>query len=615
MHVQISCEECGRRYKIAESTVRGKRIVTRCKCGARVVVEDPARAGKSSSTTGSIHRKDRWFVNITSAEPLPMSLESLVRAFEVGRIDTETLVWRRGMVDWALLREVKELSLLLLGDQTGRKLHTLPPPTVGGSQPPPPPTGTAPGADAEGAPAPKARPVNLRLEERNDTRTGLGVVSPPPAENTSARPTETTSGGRYQQSPPSRNTREFGRLAAELEESGPATEPLGVGHIARASQELAQGRQVASDSPSSFEVPRNLAEPAKSAQTPISMSSSSPRSHKAVSGGPLAGVKTRHYLLLAAVVGSISAVMIVASLPSSNTLAARNSRTSRTPEAAPSIARHNSSATSSSPTAARIKATPQLALPSAALHTPTVAPVPNRLQGGALNPGASADVAAVPSTSGAVGAPQSQRTVLAPRSKQQPSSQVRHAVATRTRSTVIPSAGRSAPVPPTVRTSTQEVLQQASATPSGRIARSKVPTGTPAQTGTMSKVVAQVEDATGQTAVTLTVSKVAGSTPPKAVEEVPDTAAKPAVRTFERELALAQAASAALKAALCGGVPAAGRVRIVVEPWGTVGRVRHLNQAFVGTKTGICVMQAFQKVRVPAFDGSAQTVESSFSIH
>ena len=122
--MRVTCERCLRRYDVPDATVKGRKIRARCKCGARVVVQDEERAARSSSggsqTTGSIQRPVRWFVDITSWEPIAMDLRQLVRAFDGGRIDADTLVWRKGMPDWRRLRDVAELAERLMGADAGK---------------------------------------------------------------------------------------------------------------------------------------------------------------------------------------------------------------------------------------------------------------------------------------------------------------------------------------------------------------------------------------------------------------------------------------------------------------------------------------------------------------
>src|SRR5688500_15982529 len=141
--MRVTCERCLRRYDVPDATVKGRKIRARCKCGARVVVQDEERAATSvapdSNTTGAIQRPARWFVDITSWEPIAMDLRQLIRAFDAGRIDADTLVWRKGMPDWRRLRDVSELADRLIGADAARKSATPESPTEGaasGSEPP-----------------------------------------------------------------------------------------------------------------------------------------------------------------------------------------------------------------------------------------------------------------------------------------------------------------------------------------------------------------------------------------------------------------------------------------------------------------------------------------------
>ena len=74
---------------------------------------------------------------------------------------------------------------------------------------------------------------------------------------------------------------------------------------------------------------------------------------------------------------------------------------------------------------------------------------------------------------------------------------------------------------------------------------------------------------------------------------------------------------AAWKASTCdqmGPTRGSGRVNVLIEPWGRVVRVTHLNQAFEGTPVGLCVVQAFQQLQVPPFDGDSKSLTGSFVI-
>jgi hypothetical protein len=142
--MRVTCERCLRRYDVPDATVKGRKIRARCKCGARVVVQDEERAAQSvaagSQTTGSIQRPVRWFVDITSWEPIAMDLRQLVRAFDAGRIDADTLVWRKGMPDWRRLRDVPDLADRLIGPEDAKQDTASDASSEGrgsGSEPPP----------------------------------------------------------------------------------------------------------------------------------------------------------------------------------------------------------------------------------------------------------------------------------------------------------------------------------------------------------------------------------------------------------------------------------------------------------------------------------------------
>jgi hypothetical protein len=106
---------------------------------------------------------------------------------------------------------------------------------------------------------------------------------------------------------------------------------------------------------------------------------------------------------------------------------------------------------------------------------------------------------------------------------------------------------------------------------------------------------------------------------PKPVEPpvVPPSNVPEEARAFANEQAQQQLAAAANEASRCaslGTTRGSGKVNVSIATWGRVVRVTHLNQAFVGTPVGVCVMEAFQKVQVPPFDGATQTVTGSFVI-
>jgi hypothetical protein len=86
---------------------------------------------------------------------------------------------------------------------------------------------------------------------------------------------------------------------------------------------------------------------------------------------------------------------------------------------------------------------------------------------------------------------------------------------------------------------------------------------------------------------------------------------------FDASGATAQLEAAGANAGKCGTAGptrGSGRVTVWIEPWGRVGMVLHQNQDFVGTRVGLCVMQAFQSVVVPPFDGERRSITGSFAV-
>jgi hypothetical protein len=108
--------------------------------------------------------------------------------------------------------------------------------------------------------------------------------------------------------------------------------------------------------------------------------------------------------------------------------------------------------------------------------------------------------------------------------------------------------------------------------------------------------------------------------PAAAPAAAPEPAPAPVARQprpFDEALATHQFEAAVAKAAACaqqGTTRGRGRVKVAIEPWGRVGRVTHLNQDFVGTPVGSCVVQAFQEMRLPPFDGNARSISGEFVV-
>lgn len=626
--MRVTCERCLRRYDVPDATVKGRKIRARCKCGARVVVQDEERAAKSSAsghTTGSIQRPVRWFVDITSWEPIAMDLRQLVRAFDAGRIDAETLVWRKGMPDWRRLREVPELSDRLIGADGAAPAPPSDAPVpaqqglASGSEPPPrqsersrtpqanysvkPPAAAPPGlaatsvqerakqsaAKAEdsrhdrprpagsGSEQSKAassmnlassrtkpgEPVTLAPQQRTITQTGL--AAPMEAARASATPirSASTEGEAGRQRPSSPNNAAQGHGAQSAASQSTAAQraqsrnPTPAGGQRRTSSD-----ETPAQKPSSISVPPGT----------LLSSTNKPRNHRRIAAGALL------------VAGVILVQRWVVSGPAEVGQAAVGAPAVQEPPRSVEQ-RIEKPGTPSEET----NAAPTLADPA-----PVAAP--------SVESAAPAAPARAVESAPAKAAPNAPASLSARPSEAPPTAAMRPVPEP-------PAENRATPAKPTVPAPVQP-----------KVAAPVVATSPPPPASAAAS--AQPSEPT----VAEAPSPVAPST---ATPEAPSTSAPPAVEApaapsvaapatvFDAAAAEVQMRVAAQKASTCGELgPTRGRgqVAVQIEKWGRVVRVTHLNQSFVGTPVGLCVMQAFQQVRVPAFEGTAQTLTSAFAV-
>lgn len=638
--MRVTCERCLRRYDVPDATVKGRKIRARCKCGARVVVQDEERAAQSVAsgghTTGAIQRPVRWFVDITSWEPIAMDLRQLVRAFDTGRIDADTLVWRKGMPDWRRLREVEELAERLMGAELrkGSSTSSAPPgddATAGSTPPhvdvppeprgehavaagrssaPPPPERVSPGANAGGragaeqtgtlpnaatlasrSSTPPAVATNdggarrqsrpefaaPRYEPRTITQTGLPVPpefaarrsAPPPAEARSPAASEERADTARAGTPPAAASGAGGRPRNQTPAGG-------------------QRRPAASDEtpaqkPSSISVP------------PGTISQPPPRTRTwrvlAVAAVALGGLALQHF-----VAGSSGSVSGRREEPGGD------SRGGEPPLEA--------QARGPAPGAPVVPAAP-VAPPSA--PAPIVAPPPERASSEVLT-------AAPP--------------VVAPAAQEEPAAVVASPAPAPTLSAPpVPKLEKPAPRPPAASPIAQRapapLAPQAAAQPAAPAAEAATaedefgiggdvsPTAPqPGQARVASPAPAAPASEAGA-AEPAPQAPVAPSAPPAAAPQPPQANTPPAPRAFDAELARQQMGIAAWKASTCrqlGPARGAGDVSVLIESWGRVVRVTHENPAFVDNAVGLCVMQAYQQIQLPPFDGGARSLKGSFVV-
>ena len=112
--MKIACDSCGAKYTIADEKVAGKTVKIRCKkCGATMVIDGhaaPAAAAQSSiAPSAAIEAVGGWMLHTGEGDQETLSVEQIVERYRDGRLDGSAYVWRDGMTDWKLLRDVSEL--------------------------------------------------------------------------------------------------------------------------------------------------------------------------------------------------------------------------------------------------------------------------------------------------------------------------------------------------------------------------------------------------------------------------------------------------------------------------------------------------------------------------
>jgi hypothetical protein len=675
--MRVTCERCLRRYDVPDATVKGRKIRARCKCGARVVVQDEERAAKSlaagSQTTGSIQRPVRWFVDITSWEPIAMDLRQLVRAFDAGRIDADTLVWRKGMPDWRRLRDVSELAERLVGGEGVAKLGSEAlPADVGSSSSEPPPRqaerSRTPPASYMAAPAIGGSGHGASSHGASGA-TAPRISSPPPPSDDAGRDRsslaargENTEGNnhagpRSAPRPPSRRGR--GKTP-----SRPNAAPLALSRTVT---------QTGLESPAEVVARNSTPPPAALGISSASLSGSSLSggglsANGAFSGGTLPGAPAPGI-----------AAPIVANLPAND----ETGRTSAAPVASASGSRARDTRNPTPPGGVRRQSNSD-ETPAQKPSSVSVPPPPgiltsarSRPRGRRLLAMAAVVFGAVilikqlsSSTDGSAGTAQQVDSVSDPTqvekalvpepkaagapsvvesaAKLSPAPDVKGAAPIEPGMTPVTASVESpvvtAPVRMNVAASASETAvatgnaspaETGAAAPAPAAAAAPAPTAAAAPTPTTAAAPARAAAAAPAPAASTAPAAVSPVRPAAPVAVAPARPASPPVsaghpasrdtveapartaRPFDVELATRQFETAAAKAAACSGVGptrGTGRVRVAIQPWGRVGRVTHLNQDFAETQVGECVMEAFQQIQIPPFDGNSRSIAGDFVI-
>lgn len=193
--MNFSCDNCQRRYTIADEKVRGKTVKIRCKnCQSIISVVGPsdepdplaipeedrtrmvpleqiekirtaslsempvATPPKSpweeepTRTAPPLDTSAQWFAMVKGKQVGPLDATALIQRSASGEVNPRTYMWKQGMADWKRAADIPELATVLAGAQ---------------QPPPPPPPGAMPKAAPRSAWQPQAAP---ELDEEQPTR-------------------------------------------------------------------------------------------------------------------------------------------------------------------------------------------------------------------------------------------------------------------------------------------------------------------------------------------------------------------------------------------------------------------------------------------------------------
>ncbi len=128
--MKISCQSCGAKYNIADEKVRGKIVKIACKkCGARIEIDgreqaeqaqdqDETRVYDNQAAAAAAGGVDSWTVSVDDNDQREVNTAQLLELHAAGTINGETFLWREGMADWQMLRDVEALQGQLSGGAT-----------------------------------------------------------------------------------------------------------------------------------------------------------------------------------------------------------------------------------------------------------------------------------------------------------------------------------------------------------------------------------------------------------------------------------------------------------------------------------------------------------------
>jgi hypothetical protein len=647
--MRVTCDRCLRRYDVPDAALKGRKLRARCKCGARILIQS-LDGSSPESAPESKGRPTRWFVDITSWEPITMDLRQLVRAFAAGRIDADTLIWCKGMPDWRRLRDVDELAERLLGMNPGgatRPSRHLP---EAASEPPPrleaaPTRSRTPRASYFVPSAGDTIPLQRPQESASEVPVGSEVAAGSPAasdelEGTSATLSPGADGAEHSDFSPGLESvppaaPEVSTLEATPESSlsEQASSSASNGHgapeagaYASAAEPPITGRDLnaAIVEAAFFAAPDSVRSvDASGVQAPDSARSGSPSKPLTSQATPSQPAPSQPAPSQPAPSQPAAAVRLATSTARESQSAALGAKSARHRSSSRSRRRSSSEETpaqkpsslSVPPRSARAHRGRRLL---AVVGTLAVIWIVARAT---MEESTKPVSASRPSTQGSVPEPRLQEPQGAARGAALPPVEADK----RPESPATDATSRERDGAAGVETQTLQAQVRGALKPTPPSKVAEISVATPAATAPA------VERARPAAVAPVTAPKrvpTPSPAPPKPNANIvasgnaapapaapPQPAAKPG--PFDMERAEEQMTLAAQVAASCGPTGpqrGAGQVKVLVEPWGRVVRVTHLEQTFVGTPVGICVMQAYQQLHVPPFEGGTRSLIGSFEV-
>jgi predicted Zn finger-like uncharacterized protein len=188
--MKINCPKCSRPFQVAEDNLTEEGIRIRCSsCGSVIRLKGKKKAPPQVAPGGP--KPDAWFAVIGGERVGPFGPKALAELVAKGKLNNDSLLWKKGLPAWAKAATVPELAGLFVPEP-------LAPPPAFVPAPPPVPTPTA-----ISGPKPTAGAVDEYLSDESTEDTGEVLFFPGDEEARPARPgANNDDSGSWHKAPP-----------------------------------------------------------------------------------------------------------------------------------------------------------------------------------------------------------------------------------------------------------------------------------------------------------------------------------------------------------------------------------------------------------------------------